>query len=291
LLLTSFRVGLYALIPNLLPIAIYYGVLGLLDVPLNLSTSLIGAITLGIAVDDTVHYFARFALEARRLGDEGRATASTLRAVIRPVTATTLGLCLGFLALTLSDLRYQVQFGLLSAFTMAVGWALELTLSPAICSRIRLVTLWDVLRLDLGPEPHRSIPLLAGLSPRQARIFALMSRIVSVPAGGRLFAEGERGSELFVVIEGELVASTARGAGRVEFSRMRRGDVVGEVALFSEARTADVDVASDARLLRFGDADLERLGRRWPRIAAQVNRNLNRVLASRVVSTAQALRS
>ena len=41
----------------------------------------------------------------------------------------------------------------------------------------------------------------------------------------------------------------------------------------------------------FGDADLERLGRRWPRIAAQVNRNLNRVLASRVVSTAQALRS
>ena len=71
---------------------------------------------------------------------------------------------------------------------------------------------------------------------------------------------------------------------------MRRGDVVGEVALFSEGRTADVDVARDARLLRFGDADLARLGRRYPRIAAQVNRNLNRVLASRVVRTAQALR-
>jgi predicted RND superfamily exporter protein len=290
LLLTSLRVGLYALIPNLLPIAVYYGVLGIAGVPLNLATSLIGAITLGIAVDDTVHYFARFALEARRLGDERRATTSTLRSVIRPVTATTVGLCLGFLVLTASDLRYQVQFGLLSAFTMAVGWALELTLSPAICSRIRLVTLWDVLRLDLGPEPHRSIPLFAGLSPRQARVFALMSRMVSVPAGEKLFGEGDRGSEMFVVIDGELVASSSRGGRRVEFSRMRRGDVVGEVALFSDGRTADVDVARDARLLRFGDADLVRLARRYPRIAAQVNRNLNRVLAARVVSTAQALR-
>jgi uncharacterized protein len=290
LLLTSLRVGLYALVPNVLPIAIYYGVLGLADVPLNLATSLIGAITLGIAVDDTVHYFARFALEARRLGDERRATISTLRAVIRPVTATTIGLCLGFLVLTTSELRYQVQFGLLSAFTMAVGWGLELTLSPAICSRIRLVTLWDVLRLDLGPEPHRSIPLFAGLSRRQARIFALMSRVVTVPAGERLFGEGDHGNKMFVVIDGELVASTSRGGERVEFSRMRRGDVVGEVALFSEGRTADVDVARDARLLRFGEADLARLGRRHPRIAAQVYRNLNRVLASRVVRTAQALR-
>ena len=162
LLLTSFRVGLCALIPNVLPIAIYFGVLGLLDIPLNISTSLIAAITLGIAVDDTVHYFARFALEARRLGDEVKATASTLRSVIRPVTFTTLGLCLGFLVLTLSDLQYQVQFGLLSAFTMAVAWALEITLSPAICSRLRLVTLWDVLRLDLGRDPQHSIPLLAG---------------------------------------------------------------------------------------------------------------------------------
>jgi predicted RND superfamily exporter protein len=289
LLLTSFRVALFALVPNVLPIAVYYGMLGLADVPLSLSTSLIGAITLGIAVDDTVHYFARFAIEARRLGDERQATVSSLRSVIRPVTATTLGLCLGFLVFATSELRYQVQFGLLSAFTMAVGWALELTLSPAICSRIRLVTLWDLLRIDLGPEPQRSIPLFAGLSARQARIFALMSRIVSVRAGQRLFGEGDRGREMFVVIDGELVASRSRNGTRVEFSHMRRGDVVGEVALFSEGRTADVDVAGDARLLRFDDADLVQLGRRYPRIAVEVNRNLNRVLASRVVSTAQAL--
>ena len=46
----------------------------------------------------------------------------------------------------------------------------------------------------------------------------------------------------------------------------------------------------DARLLRFGDADLERLGRRYPRVASKVYRNLNRILARRVVTTAEALR-
>lgn len=290
LLLTSFRVGLYALLPNLVPVAVYYGALGLTGTPLNLSTSLIGAITLGIAVDDTVHYFSRFALEARRLGDEQRATVSTLRAVIRPVTFTTVGLCLGFLALTASQLKSQVEFGLLSAFTMAVGWLLELTLSPTICSSVRLITLWDLLTLDLGHDPHRSIPLFDGLSKRQARIFALMSRSTQLAAGQRLFAEGEKGGEMFIVIDGELVASLDRSGKRVEFTRMRRGDVVGEIALFTEHRSADVDVLQDARLLRFGDSDLTRLRKRYPQIAATVYANLNRVLASRVKNTLQTLR-
>jgi predicted RND superfamily exporter protein len=289
-LLTSFRVGFVALLPNALPIAIYYGTLGWAGIPLTLTTSLIGSIALGIAVDDTVHYFARFNLEARRLGDERRATESTLRAVIRPVTFTTVGLCLGFLVLTTSELRSQAQFGILAAFTLAVAWVVDLTLSPALCSRLRMVTLWDLLALDLGREPQREVPLFAGLSTRQARIFALMSQLVRVPAGERLLAEGDPGRHLYVVIDGELAASTTRGGQRVEYARMGRGEVVGEVAAFAGGRSADVDVVRDARLLRFDEDDLERLVRRYPRIAARVHRNLNRVLAARVLSTSRALR-
>jgi hypothetical protein len=289
-MLTSFRIGLVALLPNLLPIAIYYGTLGVLGIPLNLSTSLIGSIALGIAVDDTVHYLARFNLEARRRGDEERATVATLRSVIRPVTFTTLGLCLGFLTFTLADSKSQQQFGILAAFTLAVAWFLELTLSPALSSGIRLVTLWDLLALDLGDEPQHQIPLFAGLSKRQARTFALLARVVAVPAGQRLFVRGDPGEDMYVVVDGELVASIERDGGQVELSRMARGDTVGEIALFGGARTADVDVVQDARLLRFGNDDLERLTRRSPRIAAKVYRNLNHVIAQRVVSTQRALR-
>jgi CRP-like cAMP-binding protein len=94
---------------------------------------------------------------------------------------------------------------------------------------------------------------------------------------------------MFVVLDGELVASLERDGRRRELSRMHRGDTVGEVALFHGARTADVDVAVDARLLRFGDEDLARLARRYPRTAAKVYRNLNHVIARRVVNTARAL--
>jgi CRP-like cAMP-binding protein len=117
-----------------------------------------------------------------------------------------------------------------------------------------------------------------------------MSDLVEVPRGLRLFTEGAHGDELFVVIAGELAASTERDGRRVDLSRSQRGDVVGEIALFHGTRTADVDVVADARLLRFDEADLERLARRYPRIATRVYRNLNRIIASRVVSTARALR-
>jgi CRP-like cAMP-binding protein len=171
-----------------------------------------------------------------------------------------------------------------------VAWVVDVTLSPALCSRLRMVTLWDLVALDLGREPQREVPLFAGLSGRQARIFALMSELVRVPAGERLFAEGDPGRHLYVVIDGELSASTAREGGRVEYGRLGRGDVVGEVALFAGGRSADVDVVKDARLLRFDDGDLERLVRRYPRIAARVHRNLNRVLAERIHRTSRALR-
>lgn len=289
-LLTSLRVGLYALLPNLIPIAAYYGTLGLVGIPLNLSTSLIGAITLGIAVDDTIHFFSRFAREARVLGDEVSGVRSTLVALFRPVTFTSVGLVLGFCVLMFSELQNQVLFGLLSAFTISIAWLLDVTLSPAICAGVRIVTLWDLLGLDLGPEPERSIRLFEGLSGRQARVVALMTSLVTVEPGQRLFREGAEGRHMYVVIDGELVASLERDGRRVELSRMRRGDVVGEIALFGKARSADVEVVERARLLRLDEQSLARLAERRPRIAARVYRNLTGIVAERLFGTMHALR-
>jgi len=280
---TSLRTGLVALFPNVLPVAVYFGALGASGITLNPSTSLIACIALGIAVDDTVHYLARFNQEAKRRADETRATREALRDVIRPVSFTTLGLCLGFLVLLSSDLRSQAEFGALAAFTLAVAWVVDVTVTPALASGVRIVTLWDTLTLDLGRAPNETIPLFQGLSPRQARIFALLSTIETVEAGARLITEGEEGDEMFVIIDGVLVASLERDGERTVLSRMRRGDVVGEVALFHRKRSADVDAETDARLLRFGQDDLARVRRRHPRIAATVLYNLNLVQARRLV--------
>jgi CRP-like cAMP-binding protein len=150
---------------------------------------------------------------------------------------------------------------------------------------VRIVTLWDVLRLDLGREPQKEIGMFRGLSLRQARIFALMSEIRRLPAGGRLFAEADKGDDMFVILNGELVPWVAREGRRVEFPPMRRGEVVGETGFFGGTRTATVDATREALLIRFDAEDLERLRRRYPRIAAVVYRNLNLVQAERLART------
>jgi predicted RND superfamily exporter protein len=284
---TSFRVALLALFPNALPIAVYFGTLGLTGITLNPSTSLVGSLALGIAVDDTIHYFARFNAEAKRAADERRGVQAALRALIRPVTFTTVGLVLGFGVLTFSEMGSMVQFGLLSAFTIAVAWVVDVTLSPALCSGVRIVTLWDVLRLDLGEAPHQEIPLFQDLTLRQTRIFALMADIRRLKEGERLVTEGEAGNDMFVIVDGQLRAWVEREGSEVELSIMKRGSVVGEVAYFAAKRTANVDANSDALLIRFDSEDLERLRRRYPKIAAAVFRNLNRVQAERLVRTTQ----
>ena len=283
----SLRVGLVALIPNALPVAIYFGAMGFAGIALGTSTGLVACVVLGIAVDDTIHYMHRFSAESRRLGDESRGTVATMRALGRPVTLTAIAACAGFLVLSLSRLSSQREFGQLAAFTLACGWLCEMTLTPALCSVTKIVTLWDVLTLDLGPSPQRTIGIFRDLSERQARIAALMMGITQHPKGTRLFRAGEEGNDMHVVIDGELSASVATGSGVRPLNTMRRGDSVGEVALFHGRRTADVDAVTDVRTVRLTRKDLEALRKRYPRIGAKVFWNLSEILAQRVANTTE----
>lgn len=284
-LFTSFRVGFLALFPNLVPIALYYGALGWLGITLNPWTSLVGSIALGIAADDTIHTMARFNTEARRLGDERRAIASALRGVIRPITFTLIGLCLGFSVLGLSELRSQAEFGLLAAATLAVGWMVDMTLTPALCAGVRVVTLWDVLTLDLGTDPAREIPLFADMNRQQMRIFVLLASPRTLIAGELLFREGDAARHAYLVLEGSLETSVERDGQSVALESIQRGDTTGEIGLFTMRRSADVRALVPTRLVRFDGEDLERLRQRSPRAAALLYRNLNRIQSERQLAT------
>lgn len=281
-LFMSLRAGLLAMLPNLVPVAVYFGALGLLDIPLSPTNSLVACIVLGIAVDDTIHFLARFNARARETADERGAVESALATVLRPITLTTLALCLSFLAFGSGELQTQTQFGVLAAMTLAVAWLIDLSLTPALGSMFRVVSFWDVLRVDLGSSPQYTIPLLAGLSDRQAKLFALLSKVQRVPAGTRVIHAGERSRDIYVVIEGQLEVWVQRGSEHRALSSLQRGATIGEAGYFGQRRTANVDTVSDARLLRFDSQDLERLRRRHPRIAATIFRNLAAIQAERL---------
>jgi len=285
----SQRIGFIALIPNVLPVAVYFGSLGIFGISLNPSTSLIAPMVLGIAIDDTIHYFARFNMEVKRVANDRIATLVALKSVGRPVTYTSIGLCLGFLALMTSELRMQVNVGIMASYALAVAWLCDFLVTPALCASVRITTLWDALTLDLGTNPQESIPLLNGLRTSQARIVALMAKVVEVPAGKRIITEGEIGSEMFVVIDGKLGTTIDGEHGTVEVATHTRGDVVGEAGLFHEKRAANVDTIEDSRLLSLSQSSLDRLSKRYPYIATKVFRNLNRILAARLSTTTHRL--
>jgi CRP-like cAMP-binding protein len=185
----------------------------------------------------------------------------------------------------------QIDFGWLASVTLAVAWLADMSFTPALAGRMRVVTLWDILALDLGDDPAKSIPLFAGLREAEARIAALMASIRALPAGTQLFEVGEAGDEMYVVLDGELVASVTGDSGPVRLSEHRRGDVLGEVALFEGKRTADVHAMTDVRLLRLTLEDLQRLKRRYPRIGAQLYANLSDVLAGRLTALTRRMSS
>jgi predicted RND superfamily exporter protein len=284
LMFTSLRAGLLATLPNLIPISVYFGTLGLLHINLNPTTSLVACIVLGIAVNDTVHFLARFNADAREVGSETGAIASALSSVLRPITLATAALCIGFLVFTGSGLHNQVQFGVLAAWTLLVAWFADMTLTPALGSRLRIVTLWDLLLLDLGRSPQHTIPLLSGLSSRQARVFALLSRMEKVPERTRLIQEGDLARDIYVIIDGQVDVNLDREDSRTKLASLGRGAVIGEAGYFGQRRTASIDTVTPVRVLRFDSQDLEGLRLRHPRIAAIIFRNLNRVQAERIAN-------
>lgn len=132
----SVRLGLYALIPNLMPVLLYFGLLGATGVTLNNSTALMGSIVLGIAVDDTLHLLVEYRRALRGNVDVEEALRHALVHVGRPITCTTLAICVGLLVIGGSDLRNQAEFGMLGSATLAIAWLVDITVTPALCLRL-----------------------------------------------------------------------------------------------------------------------------------------------------------
>lgn len=131
----SLRLGLYALVPNLLPVLLYFGLLGATGTTLNNSTALMGSIVLGIAVDDTLHLLVEYRRGVQQGSDPAAALQHALIHVGRAITCTTLAVCVGLLVVGASALQNQAEFGLLGAATLAIAWFVDVTVTPALCYR------------------------------------------------------------------------------------------------------------------------------------------------------------
>ena len=132
LLFRSFTLAVLGIVPNLLAAGAVLGMMGLLSIPLDLMTITVAAITIGIAVDNAIHYIYRFREEFARSGDYA-ATLRTCHANIgKAVFYTSATIVFGFSILVLSNFLPTIYFGLLTGLAMSIALLAALTLLPKL---------------------------------------------------------------------------------------------------------------------------------------------------------------
>ena len=135
--LRSLKIGLVSIMPNLVPAAMGFGLWGILVGEVGLALSIVTGMTLGIVVDDTVHFLSKY-LRARRergLNSED-AVRYAFRTVGRALITTTLVLVVGFLVLSQSSFKLNSGMGLLTSIVISFALIADFLLLPALLMKL-----------------------------------------------------------------------------------------------------------------------------------------------------------
>jgi hypothetical protein len=140
-LFRSVTLAIIGIIPNILAAAIILGLMGLFNIPLDMMTITIAAITIGIAVDNSIHYIYRFREEFPRRNKNYIETMHYCHANIgKAVFYTAITIIIGFSILVFSNFIPTIYFGVLTALAMLIALLAALTLLPRLILSVRPFT-------------------------------------------------------------------------------------------------------------------------------------------------------
>jgi hypothetical protein len=146
--LKSWRMGMISLLPNLLPAAIGFGIWGAYSGEINLGLSVVLSMTLGIIVDDTVHFLTKYQ-HAKQAGQNAeQAVRFAFASVGRALWITTIVLSLGFSVLMLSPFALNADMGMLTSIIIMVALAVDFLFLPAF------LLVFDAKQLNKGQTIH-----------------------------------------------------------------------------------------------------------------------------------------
>jgi predicted RND superfamily exporter protein len=128
--LKSFKIGVISLIPNLLPAAIGFGIWGIYSGEVNLGLSVVLSMTLGIIVDDTVHFLSKYRHARNSGNDAEQSVRYAFASVGRALWITTLVLATGFSILMLSPFALNSDMGMLTSIIIVVALAVDFLFLP-----------------------------------------------------------------------------------------------------------------------------------------------------------------
>ncbi len=148
LLLRDIRLGLMSMIPNLIPVVVIVGMMGWLEIPIDATTMMVGAMIIGLAVDDTIHFMHKFRIYYSETGESKLAIRATLESTGAALLFTSLVLAGGFGVFLLASMINTQRFGLLAATGAIVAFLADLIVAPAL---LTLATRNDHRARDQSP--------------------------------------------------------------------------------------------------------------------------------------------
>jgi predicted RND superfamily exporter protein len=132
ILLGSVRIGLISMVPNVLPVIMTLGFMSMFGMHLDMFTMLVGAIVIGLSVDDTVHFFHNFAKYHHQGFSTKEAVEQTMIGTGRALVSTSIVLSLGFLVYAFASLSNLIHFGILTGGAIAIALVSNIILGPAL---------------------------------------------------------------------------------------------------------------------------------------------------------------
>ena len=132
ILFRSFYLSIIGIIPNLLAAGVVLGSMGLMSIPLDIMTITVAAISVGMAVDNTIHYIHRFKAEFKETGKYNLSMVNSHRTIGRAMLYTSLTIIIGFLVFATSNFNPSVYFGFFVSLAMIMALLGALTLLPQL---------------------------------------------------------------------------------------------------------------------------------------------------------------
>ena len=137
MLFKSIKIALIALLSNVIPIGAVFGIMGWGEIPLDMMTITIASISMGIGVDDTIHYIHRFEEEFKKDKNYIKAMRRSHESIGYAMYYTSLAIILGFSILVTSNFIPTIYFGLLTVVVMFIALLCALLLLPILIIRFK----------------------------------------------------------------------------------------------------------------------------------------------------------
>ncbi len=280
-LFMDLKAGLIAVIANLFPIVVLFGVMGFFGFALDTGTAMVGAIALGICVDHTMHFMVRYQRLARSTSSESEALELVVHQESIPIIATAVALAMGFATLMFSNFPPVARFGMLSALVMLLALFSTFVVTTLLLRQTRLFTVWDLLSLRLRKEVLEKCPLFNGMRPWQVRKLVVLSQVGEFVRDEVILLQGKKSDAMQVLLEGRAEVWRTRSDGSTyQSDTYEAGDVFGVTSLVSgkEGLADVVAVGGPVRVLMLRWHSLHGISRLFPRITSRVYENLSLII-------------